>query len=155
MRIDNIPIYSGVYKIVNTKNDRYYIGQATSFQGRARAWRSMLRSGKSYNKELQADWDKHGEDFFEFKVIEECEKQQLKRTEGRYIRDARGKDNIYNVVTPIMPGNETLDTCTVSLRAQDIVSLDAIMLYHNFEKKKEAFWLILDKEMAEIDKEAK
>lgn len=61
---------SGVYRIVNKTNGKFYIGSAKLFKVRARQHLSSLKSGKHHNKPLQASFTKYGEGAFLFEVLE-------------------------------------------------------------------------------------
>ncbi len=69
MKESKYPEGGGVYAIKNTKNDRVYFGSGT-FKSRWPVHLRLLRQGKHYNKELQADWLGYGEDAFSFEVVE-------------------------------------------------------------------------------------
>lgn len=62
---------SGIYKITNLVNGKYYIGSAVNTKGRFATHISQLNSGKHGNKYLQKAWDKYGKENFKFEVIEE------------------------------------------------------------------------------------
>lgn len=61
---------SGIYQIKNTKNGKVYIGKALNIERRCGTHRSRLNTRCHDNKHLQAAWDKHGEDSFEFSVCQ-------------------------------------------------------------------------------------
>jgi group I intron endonuclease len=63
---------SGVYIILNTINGYVYSGSTTDVQKRIWHHQSILRRGKHINPNLQKDWDKYGEDAFEFNVVCYC-----------------------------------------------------------------------------------
>lgn len=62
---------SGIYKILNTTNDMFYIGQSVDFYVRWSKHKSELNKSIHDNSYLQNAWNKYGEDAFEFIVIEE------------------------------------------------------------------------------------
>lgn len=67
------PFKTGVYKILNKTNGKFYIGSASvSFDRRWREHRSRLRTGIHQNRYLLAAWNKYGEASFEFLIIERC-----------------------------------------------------------------------------------
>jgi len=70
---------SGVYKIINIKNGRQYFGSAKLFKNRAKEHKYSLRRGTHHNKFLQADFNKCGEDSFEFHAVEVVEGERGKR----------------------------------------------------------------------------
>lgn len=61
---------SGIYKITNTFNGRFYIGSAKEFKSRWKGHEYSLRKNKHSNKFLQADYNKCGSDMFEFTILE-------------------------------------------------------------------------------------
>lgn len=63
-------IKSGIYKITNIKNGKFYIGSSVDINSRMRGHRSALRNNSHSNKYLQNSWNKYGEDNFEFSVLE-------------------------------------------------------------------------------------
>lgn len=67
---------SGIYKITNTTNGRIYIGSAKEFKERYKSHLYSLRKGTHHNKYLQADFNKCGEEVFEFHVVEVVEGEQ-------------------------------------------------------------------------------
>jgi group I intron endonuclease len=60
----------GIYKIINTTNERIYIGSAKGFKQRYSQHVGSLLKGTHHNKFLQGDFNKCGSDAFEFHVIE-------------------------------------------------------------------------------------
>ena len=77
-RLSNI----GIYKIVNTVNNRVYIGSSCCLDKRKYNHFLMLRNGNHDNNYLQRQYDKYGLDKFEFIIIEYidyvCDKRELK-----------------------------------------------------------------------------
>jgi len=78
---------SGVYKIKNLINERIYIGSAKCFKVRLNQHLQSLHKGIHHNKFLQNDFNKCGEEAFEFHVIEVIEGEQSKRllAEQKYL----------------------------------------------------------------------
>lgn len=68
-----------IYKIINKVNGKYYLGSSLFFRERLTKHKSELRKGDHHNYLLQRDWNKFGEDSFEFLVIEEIEEKSGKR----------------------------------------------------------------------------
>lgn len=68
---------SGIYKILNIVTEKFYIGSAVNFKARWAQHKGKLRSNIHPNKFLQASWNLHGEEAFEFIILEYCEKEQL------------------------------------------------------------------------------
>lgn len=61
---------SGIYWIKNTKNDMIYIGSSKNIGSRIIKHFSQLRNGNHPNKLLLADFNKYGQDVFDFGVYE-------------------------------------------------------------------------------------
>ena len=64
---------SGVYKIRNETNDRFYIGSSNDIVSRWNQHKNMLASGIHPNKALQIDYDKSGIQSFKFEILETIE----------------------------------------------------------------------------------
>ena len=89
---------SGIYKITNKVNGKFYIGSSNNIKRRWRHHKSNLRSGTHTNSHLQNSYDKHGEDQFEFLLIEEVRRVNLLAKEQEYLDEAFGGDQeIYNI----------------------------------------------------------
>ena len=70
--------FGGIYKIINSINDRVYIGSASCFRERWAAHKHSLLNGKHSNTFLQNDYNKCKEEvgndnFLEFHVVEVVE----------------------------------------------------------------------------------
>lgn len=61
---------SGIYRIKNILNGKFYIGSAKSFSRRWKSHKDKLRKNKHENKYLQNAWNKYGEQIFIFLVLE-------------------------------------------------------------------------------------
>lgn len=68
---------TGIYKITNTVNGKIYIGQAKNIESRWSNHKSALRRQKHYNSILQNSWNKYGEIYFVFEIIEICDFEEL------------------------------------------------------------------------------
>ena len=92
----------GIYGIKNLVNGRMYVGQTGyNFGDRRDCHYACLRGGYGVNSELQNDWNKYGEDQFEFIVLYECThgegKEDLNRLEMQYIKQYKDLGVAYNV----------------------------------------------------------
>ncbi len=76
---------SGIYRVYNTVNRRGYVGSAKSLRGRLSWHRQHLRAGDHFNQHLQRAWNKHGEEAFQFQVIEVCNLEKLIEREQYWI----------------------------------------------------------------------
>lgn len=88
---------SGIYKITNTVNGKFYIGSAVSFIKRKRCHLSTLRSGKHRNEKLQRAFFKYGEDAFVFSLILKCNVDDLLFYEQLIIDALNPIKNGYNI----------------------------------------------------------
>lgn len=93
---------SGIYCIENTINHKKYIGQSKDIRRRYQNHKSRLNKHKHPNKVLQKDWDKYGEDIFNFYEIERCGVNKLNDKEIYYIKLFNTFGNGYN----LSPGGE-------------------------------------------------
>lgn len=77
---------SGVYRIVNLVNHKFYIGSTKNFNQR---WdeehKPQLKRNCHYNPYLQRAWNKYGEQNFKFEIIEECHPEQCLIREQYYL----------------------------------------------------------------------
>ena len=91
----------GIYGIFNTANRKVYVGQSVDVYRRRGDHFRGLRSGGHYNPHLQRAFEKYGEPFFEFRVIEECSEEVLDRREIAWIDHYKSFDaaNGYNLET--------------------------------------------------------
>ncbi len=88
---------SGIYKIINLKTNKFYVGSAVDFVRRKREHWRRLRGGFSHNKYLQASWNKHGEEAFVFVVVEEHPVEGLLEVENKWLQEHTGKLYCYNI----------------------------------------------------------
>lgn len=62
---------SGIYKILNLADGKFYIGRAFNLNARWRIHKHALRHNKHTNSYLQNAWNIYGEDCFVFETVEE------------------------------------------------------------------------------------
>lgn len=74
--------FSGVYQIKHKKNGRIYIGSAVCFQTRWQKHLYDLRNKRHYNSFLQNDYNKTGEDKFEFTILQIVYGDKTKRQQA-------------------------------------------------------------------------
>jgi len=58
---------SGIYRIVNRINGKFYIGSAANLKGRKKNHFEKLNANVHPSKHLQASWNKYGRDAFDLK----------------------------------------------------------------------------------------
>ena len=87
-----------IYKIYNTINDDIYIGStAQKLCERMRNHRNDHKSRSSFNYPIYKAFREHGVENFFIELIEKCpcnDKDELRRTEGKYIRELKPSLNI-------------------------------------------------------------
>lgn len=90
---------SGIYKIKNKTNDKFYIGSTNKLDRRFYEHKCRLRSDTHKNTYLQSAWDKYGEENFKFEVIIYCSEQDLEFYEQIFLDEYNSykKDVGYNL----------------------------------------------------------
>ncbi len=56
----------GLYAIVNTVNNKSYVGSSNNIERRTKEHKNELSRNKHFCKHLQNSWNKHGESLFQF-----------------------------------------------------------------------------------------
>ena len=86
---------SGIYAIVNTLNNKKYIGSSENLRKRYRQHFNNLNKNKHANTHLQRAYNKYGASVFEFWILEECDniRDTLITLEQKWI-DSDGDYNI-------------------------------------------------------------
>ena len=94
---------SGIYKIINKVNGKYYVGSAININYRSRGrWACHIRGlngNYHYNRHLQSAWNKYGKEAFEFQIVETVpsDKTLILSTEQGYLDIAKlEQDKCYN-----------------------------------------------------------
>jgi len=92
---------SGIYKIVNKIDGKYYVGSSKHIQGRRGRWNrheQMLRRNRHSNAHLQNSWNKYGSESFEFIIVEQVPVGKLLIVEQKYLDIAKSEPNrCYNL----------------------------------------------------------
>ena len=90
---------SGIYKIVNKHNGKYYVGSSNHLYCRWSGHKSALNKQKHRNDYLQKAWNKHGENAFEFLIVEsDILEHNLSLVEQKYLDTAKQeRDKCYNL----------------------------------------------------------
>src|SRR6266566_7160075 len=76
---------SGIYKILNNVNGKYYIGSAIHFENRFKNHKKKLKANIHPNKHLQAAYNLVGLKSFSFLILEICSKEMLMEREKYWI----------------------------------------------------------------------
>ena len=69
--------FSGIYGIKNIINKKTYVGSAVNIKKRWKQHISSLNIHRHRNRHLQRAWNKYGQNYFKFIVIERCDKNIL------------------------------------------------------------------------------
>lgn len=77
---------TGIYKIVNTENGKFYIGSTSiSFISRWQLHISQLKNNTHHSQYLQNAWNKYGELAFNFEIVEIVPPNECIETEQLYL----------------------------------------------------------------------
>jgi group I intron endonuclease len=81
----NKKLNCGIYKITNTINGKFYIGQSVRLNGRKYNHFYSLRNGDHHSKHLQNAFNKYGEEVFIFNILLYCEPEELTYYEQKLV----------------------------------------------------------------------
>lgn len=98
---------SGVYKITNVKNGKFYIGSAKDIDRRWWEHKNDLKKNKHINPKLQHAWNFYGETNFDFIILENADETVLVQREQFYLDMFKPymRDIGYNI-TPTAGGGD-------------------------------------------------
>ena len=87
---------SGVYELFCEATGKKYVGRSADVGMRIMSHIYILRKGNHYNKELQSDFDKIGEEFFDYRLIFKSENiDELMNKEHEFLNNI-SKKSLYN-----------------------------------------------------------
>lgn len=86
---------TGIYCIESIRDRKKYVGMSKDIHMRWAQHRADLRGNIHHNANLQASWNRYGEDNFEFVVLEECGENELREKERQWIHEL--KEHAYNM----------------------------------------------------------
>lgn len=76
---------SGIYKISNLENGKFYVGSTNNLYRRKKEHFRLLKQGKSHCKILQRAFNKYGELNFVFEVLAYCPEEYLFKLEQWFV----------------------------------------------------------------------
>lgn len=87
-----LPVCSAIYMIVNTVNDKYYIGSAVDVRNRITYHLSRLNRNIHHNQHLQKAWNKYGKEAFVYLILEKVSKENLEVKEQAWMDRLKAND---------------------------------------------------------------
>jgi len=87
----------GIYKIINLKNNKFYIGSSNNLSKRISNHKRSLNKNKHHNVHLQNAFNKYGKDMFVFEIIEQCSIDVLIVREQWFIDNLKPYYNIRKI----------------------------------------------------------
>ena len=124
----------GIYTIINTQTNIYYIGEAGNLAHRLSHHFSQLNIGKHECIKLQEDWKLYREEVFDFVILEMginpwSDRIQRLQAERKYIQ--KFKNKIYNTIS-------TREIQKTSNSSQPLNSIPVIINNQKFNSVSEA-----------------
>ena len=89
-------IISGIYKIINTITNDFYIGSSKNIKQRWAHHKKPSAWKQHPNNPMYQDMKNYGTDKFVFEVLEEVEENKLKETEQQFIKKLKPTYNQMN-----------------------------------------------------------
>lgn len=118
---------SGIYKIVNKIDGKYYVGSSKNIldktTGRFCRHKKELKAGKHHSIFLQRAWDKYGSENFDFIIIETVDDKSILLLKEQSYLDLAEKDrnNCYNMRFNASGGNlrkESIEKMSLTLKSK-------------------------------------
>jgi group I intron endonuclease len=89
---------SGIYKIINKIDGKYYVGRSVNMDGRIKLHFKLLSRGTHFNYKLQNAYTQFGQDNFRWEIVEQCSSERLCESEQRYLDECKSNPNLnYNI----------------------------------------------------------
>lgn len=97
----------GIYCIENITDGKKYIGKSINIIARIKEHKRLLQKNAHQNRKLQRSWNKYGEAFFIFNVVELTDESSLNEKEVYYISKYNSLKEGFNLTA----GGDGGDTC--------------------------------------------
>lgn len=88
-----------IYKLLNTQNNKFYIGSTKNFSKRALFHIFELENNKHRNRYLQNSWNKYGSGSFKFEIVEYCAEEKRLEREQYFIDVIKPSYNLNPIAT--------------------------------------------------------
>jgi hypothetical protein len=103
---------SGIYKIINKVNGKYYVGSSNDIKLRWIRHKYELNKNKHYNLKLQRAWNKYNESNFNFVIVEFVPENKLLMVEQTHLNICKNNPSanynlMYNSTAPMMGRKHT------------------------------------------------
>jgi group I intron endonuclease len=95
---------SGIYKITNVINNKYYVGSSYNIKIRIRKHFELLKRNCHHSIHLQNAYNKYGKNVFIVELLEKCKKSDVLLIEQNYLNNISNWKNVYNI-SRIASGN--------------------------------------------------
>lgn len=140
MKINNIENIEkcGVYEIRNTQNNKMYVGSTKmSFLKRLQHHLSMLKRNTHKNSYLQNSWNKHGQNSFEFNILEITDKNNTLFKEQLWIDKTKCVEVGYNI-NPLASGTPNLSKEIIEKRTKTFTKTmtEAMNYYYQIKSRE-------------------
>lgn len=101
-----IQIKSGIYKILNKVDGKYYVGSSKNIQYRWTEHKRQLNNNCHHNDFLQRAWNKYGSNSFDFIILEFTDIDKTLLVEQKYLDIAKiEQDKCYNLNFKVTGGD--------------------------------------------------
>jgi hypothetical protein len=143
----------GIYKIINTLNNKVYVGSSTNINTRWNQHRKSLCSNTHHSVKLQRSYNKYG-DVFIYELIIECLVEELLTEEQYYIELLDSYDNGYNSIPTAGSnlGMKHTDETKNKLRESSTGNTNRLGMKHTDETKLKISIKLKDKPLSDETK---
>lgn len=124
----------GIYKITNTLNGKFYIGQSNNIE---RRFKEHLTKGAASRIPLDIAIQKYGASNFKLEVLEECEVDELNEKEYFWIKETNAIELGYNLTQGGDQQSVGENNGRAKLKESDIV--DIRVAYSQKKRRKEVY----------------
>lgn len=84
LKREDTAVYNGVYLITNKVNNKTYVGSSKDINRRIKTHKRELAEGSHNNRKLQKDYDKYGDENFEYTILEKDVEHELLTAYEKY-----------------------------------------------------------------------